>query len=397
MRNRPYRVRKEGGLMSSLFGVLIGLLFIVILSPVAAWYAESQHRAEDFSSAKQVEATSNETGYIVIEDTAKAEEKLSCPVKSNEEAVTNTNSNTEVVTDKECLYVEETKEAYTRVEKETCGRLSSNQEELRYLGDECDSDGTNCEPCYLVAEYDWEVQDTTSNFVDFKLGDYTVAGSDSTNFIGTKSLMNYEFLYDDLDDDELDEYAYEDDLYDGEYGVDGEYMVGDLRYSYEYLESDQTLLVAGNAENNTIKSAYEGKPFVISNLSYQGTLEDLESQDTASKWGLRIASLVLMVIGMVLLAGPLTVFTNVFRFIPFIGKRADKGIDAVISFVAALIGVVVWLIVFLGVLLLKNILLVLGVLVVIGIVIVVLVMKGKKNTASSESSATLPPDKPSVN
>ena len=84
--------------------------------------------------------------------------------------------------------------------------------------------------------------------------------------------------------------------------------------------------------------------------------------------------------GMMLLVGPLTYFTNVFRFIPFLGKHVDQGLDAVIIFVAGLIGVMLWLVVWGIVLVLKNIWFIIGALVLVSIVVFVIIQLGRQRS-----------------
>lgn len=361
-----YRTRKEGGILSSLVGMLIGFALVVIGSPLAAWYAESQHRAEDFSSATVVDAQSTQSGYIIIEDQPIVKEPLVCPT-GKVEAV---DADTTAVS--ECLYVAKVDEEYSVEQKEQCGTLNSNQEQVAYLGEECDADGANCEPCYRVNEYTWKQISETAEYAKIGLGQYVITPSESTNFIGGSEMVVYDVA---------------------NLGTEANPEVSDSRFSYEYFPVSEQLLVAGDSENGKIKGAYDKKPYVVSNYSYQGTLAELEAQDTGMKWGLRILSLVLMVFGAVLIVGPLTVFTNVFRFVPFVGKHVDKGVDAVISFFAALVGVAMWVVVYGLVLVLKNVWIILIVLGVLGFGIIMLVQRGKhkQNTTDSNQPPTTPP------
>ncbi len=372
-----YKVRKEGGIGSSLMGMLFGIVLVVFASPIAAWYAESQQRAEDFTTAVVVALDSSDEGYVVVEGDAVPQDTLGCPYPglngevqyenknddleddlstATDDEVIDTNTPKKIPEDNtSCVYVNTLTEAYSREEKEVCGRVSSEQTIIQELGDECDADGTNCEPCYMVEQYDWSEKTNISEFAVFTIGDYEIIPEKKVNFIGTKEFTEYEFLDSRSNPSE-----------------------NDLRFTYTYLPADQTLLVAGDAENNSISSAYNDKPYIISSLSYEGTLEALEAQDSTAKWGLRIASLVMMVLGFILIVGPLTLFTNVFRFIPFMGKRLDKGIDSVIIFIAAVFGFLFWLLVWGIVLVMKNIFVIILFLTVIGIGALFLVKKGKK-------------------
>jgi len=366
-----YRTRKEGGIMSTLGGALIGIVFVVFLSPLAAWYAESQHRAADFGTAAVVDATGSTEGYIVIEGDATNLDALTCTV---DDAFDDVSLDDGVIEDAvapltNCMYVSTTNETYTRTEKETCTTPTADQTILYETTMECDADGTNCTQCYQVEEYSWDtVGDPVVAVSDVKIGNYTVTPSSSVNFIGSQEMTVYDFVSSATDP-----------------------IQGDERREYEYMMSDQHMLVAGDAEKNKMTTAYEGRPYVFSTLSYQGTVEELESQDSASKWGLRIASLVLMVLGVVLIFGPLTLFTNVLKVIPGLGKHLDKGFDGVIKFVAALIGLVLWLIVWSVVLIAKNIWVVIIVLAVIGIGVLMWIKMGKKKGGSAPVASTEAP------
>lgn len=379
MRRAPgtFKVRKEGGVFGSIIGLLAGLAMVVFGSPLAAWYAESQHRAEDFTTAVVVEdPAAVQEGYVVIEGEVKNVDTLLCPIDPNATAaeVGESAGGAAAAETTNCAYVKTDTQKYTRTEKEQCGSVSDNQKIIQRVQDQCDSDGTNCESCYIVEQFDWKTTSTVHNAARMMLGGYTVKASEKSNLIGSTEMTVYEFP----------ESATKP-------------LENDLRYQYEYLESDQKLLVAGNAEKGMMTQAYEGKPYVFSNLSYQGTLEELQSQDQAAKWGLRIASLVMMVLGFVLIAGPLTMFTNLFRIIPGLGKHLDKGFDALIGMVAGLIGFVLWLVVWGVVLVVKNVWVLLAVLIILGVVVFVLVQRGKKRGAGNTPSAgSTPPSAPTA-
>lgn len=372
--NQPYRVRKEGGIFSSIIGAFIGILFVVIGSPLAAWYAESQNRADDFSTAQVVAADSATDGYVVVENTAKSTEDLACP-------------NIGIESIGKCIYVGKNTEKYSVERKEQCGSLSDSQVQIEYKGQECDSDGKNCESCYMVDEYSWNQISTDSNYAKFAVGSYSVKASDQTNFIGSQEYTQYESTPTDTTNVNNNANANL-NTNAGLTTPDG-HAVGDIRHNYSYFPIDDVALVAGDAKTQAISGATDGKPFIVSNTGYAGTVAALESQDRTMAWGLRILSLALMVIGVVMIFGPLTAFTNIFRFIPILGKRLDKGFDAVITFVAALIGFVLWLGLFAIVMVLKNIWIIIIVLGVIGAGVLFLVKRGKKK--STVTPSTTPP------
>ncbi len=373
--------QKQGGIFGSLIGMLIGIGLVVALSPYLLWQAQSQDRAKEFSTGQVVSADGNDTGYIIIEGEARNLDPLACPrvgdvhkslpsnrVVSDEdddffagldviqpEATTPTETAELPVTEPEdCLYVLSNKEVYVSHEAEKCGDLASDDEIIRRIEDECDENGENCEACYLVKEYDWTSVDSNYDYARVKIGNYTIAPQGGANFIGTMQFTDYVY--------EISKTAP---------------IEGDERFNFTYLPSKQRILVAGNAANNEIEGAYEGKPYVISNKNFDGTLAALTAQDKAMGWVLRIASLLAMIFGMLLIVGPLTYFTNIFRTIPILGKHVDQGFDGVIKSAAALIGLVLWLIIFGLVLLLKNIWIVIIVLAVIGAIALYLVKSGK--------------------
>lgn len=382
---RVYRTRKEGGFFSSVIGMFIGFALVILVGPLAAWYAESQHKADDFASGAVVDAQSSESGYIVLEGDPTNVKTMNCPTEravkeelkveegAEPEEAAQEGAQEEAVP---CVYIETSREEYTRSEYEKCGTLSADETELEYLGEECDEDGFDCESCYLVESYDWEEVESSSEYAAFKIGAYTITPGGSSNYIGTQSLTVYEYEESKTDPIETDQ-----------------------RWVYTYMPSNQNLLVAGDAEGNAIEAAYEGRPFVVSNKSYQGTLEVLESQDRTMKWVLRIGSFLAIVIGMVFIVGPLMMFTNVFKFIPVVGKHIDRGFDSVLKLIAALIGAAFWLVVFVIVLIIKNIWIILIVLAVIGAIVFFLVQRGRKQgqPAPEKPASPEPPASPPAN
>ena len=318
----PVIRRKRQSFFSSLGGAVIGLGLMVIGSPLAAWYAESQHREKDFLSAQQVSADVVQDGYVVIEAPVTVAEPISC----YSDATTATDSTSS------CVYSTSTVEEYTRSEKKQCGSFNSNQEVIRQLPTECDSDGNNCENCAMVAEYDWEavVNGETETKTTFTVGAYTVEPSAGVDWFNNETYIAYANTTAETP------------------------RVGDRRTTYTYFRPAQTVLVVGEAVDGKIISGGE-KLFAVSNLGYAGTQTALASADNTMQWILRIASLVLMMFGAVLVVSPLTHFTNLFRFVPIVGRHLDSGLDSVIVFFAGLVGVVLWLLLWGLILVLKNI------------------------------------------
>jgi len=398
--------KETGGIFSSLIGMLIGLGLVIALSPYLLWQSQSQHRADDFSSAEQVESSSDVDGYVVVEDEAKQLETLICPRQGDNLASLINNSKTDSEDEEEflaeeadedddvidalenagfefeeiddetkdkkdkkkeeksepqdCLYVYVQNETYSRKEERVCGDTSDDQKIIEHLEDECDDEG-NCEHCYLVESFDWNGGDSSSEFASFTVGSYQINPSSKAKFVGTSSLVDYQFP-----------------------DRKNTPNVGDKRFNYTYMPSNNDTLIVGNASDQKIEGALDDKIFVISSKSYAGTLEALQNQDKSSGRMLWIFSLIAMLIGMLLVVGPLTLLTDIFKVIPFFGKHADKGFDGMIKFGAILAGLVLWGIVYVFVLLAKNILLILGVLAVIGILIFVVATKGKSKLKKSE-------------
>ena len=348
MAAQRFRNGSQGGILSSIGGAFIGLLLIGIGGPVAAWFAESQHRADDFQSALVVERNERVDGYVVVKGMANNETPLQCP---------------QFVADGEsqdCIYVQEHIEEYQFTIEEVCGDLEDNQIMVRRTVEECDADGSNCEQCYEVEEYDWQTLSTSEEYAELMVGKYQVKPGSQNNFIGETT---YEESRPAADEEAIT--------------VNG-YAVGDQRATYSYMESNQPIVVAGTSENGIISGTYDDEPYVVSSLGYEATAAALESQDSSARLGWRVASFVMMVIGAVMVAGPLTLFTNVFRVIPILGKRVDNGIDSVITFVAALLGALLWVVVFAAVLILKNIWLLLGVFAIGAIVVLIIIRRGQR-------------------
>lgn len=386
--------KQGGGFFNSLIGVLIGLGLVVAVSPYLLWHAQSQNRAKDFSTANVVSADGNDTGYIVIEGMATNIDPLSCPqpgdihkaTPSNRSATINnlqvdptwddpgyfaedydeftdpeinaeptpTLINEPVTAPKNCIYTQASTETYESREVESCGKIETNQKVIKQLEDQCDDDGNNCKKCYLVNEYDWHATDTSYELARFSVGEYIVSPQSNANYIGESTFLDYVYTESATSP-----------------------IVGDTRIRFTYFPSDQKLLIAGNSDNHEIEGAYDKKPYVISNKSYDGTLETLKSQDKTTGWMLRILSLVLMIVGMLMIVGPLTYMTNFLKFIPVLGKQVDRGFDSVVKFGAMVFGLVFWLIIFGLILIIKNIWIIILVLAILGAVILYLLKSGK--------------------
>lgn len=348
----PSIQRRGQSFFSSLGGAVIGLAFMVIGSPLAAWFAESQHREADFLSAEQVSTNDLRDGYIAIEGDFAVTEPVSC--------YNDANTPTEI--NATCLYSTAVVEDYVQSEEKQCGSVNSNQTIIRQLPNECDSNGNNCEACYMVAEYNWEAVEnaTTESLAKFSVGAYTVQPSSAVNWYDTQTQIVYASDY------------------------SGTPRLGDRRTSYTYFQPNDSVLVVGQATAGQIAHGGD-KLFIVSNLGYAGTQTALASADITTKWILRLVALGLMVLGAALVVGPLTHFTNVFRFVPILGKHLDSGLDAVIIFFAGLFGIVLWLLLWGLILVVKNIWLIGILLLVVAIVVIILISRGKKKSVNQPS------------
>lgn len=326
--------------------ILIGLFLIIFLSPLTVWFAESQHRAKDFSSAKQVDATSEASGYIRTVGPAASAEPIICP------------SQAALTSMKPCAYVRTLTERYTRTETIECGELPSDRRVITQVEDRCEN-GT-CESCYQVETLAWvEVSDETEYAV-LTIGRYEVHPNDSTKFVGTRT---QEFTHE-KESDERD-------------ASNTNPIEGDQRITYSYLEIAPEMLVAGDATSNVIRSAE--RIFVLSPYGHDETLAALDAEDKGTALGFRIFSLILMMLGFALLAtGISSIFTGGLKFVPFLGKSVHGMATTAVGILAALVGAAAWLIVWIVVLLLKNIFLIFGTLLVIGILLAIFLTKKAK-------------------
>ena len=325
--------------------ILLGLLLIIFLSPFTVWYAESQHRAKDFSSANQVEAISQETGYVTLQGAPTSNSPLPCPDDL----------------DPSCVYVKTEIRKFVRKESVECGDAPTNKRIIEQIEDVCDEDGYDCESCYRVEEERWETKSTKKNFSDLKIGAYTVNLSNDTNVIGEEQHNEYFTVNAELIENRSEEPK-----------------LGDSEISYEYLEIKNPLLVAGESDGSTISSP-EKKVFVLSSLNPEATVAELDSQDKGTALALRLLSLFLMILGFVLLISPILSITgSLSKLVPILGKKAHAAVSWVLVGLSAIVGTLVWLIIWGVVLTLKNFWIILGVLAIITAIIALVMVRKTK-------------------
>lgn len=331
------------GLFGSIFGVLIGLGLVVLVSPLLAWSSQTQHRAKDFKSAEVVSSESVTSGYVVVEGDATTTDDVYCPMEGD---LTVAIDQFEAEGRDRCVYARATEETYQYVEKEVCGGIQEGQVFVQNTQDDC----------ALVKELEWVETDRNEVINTFKIGAYTIIAEDAIL----------------IDDETFTAYPA---------GVTEETAnEGDVRYSYRLLEFRDRMLVAGNAESNgAIEGAFDKKTFVVSQKGYDGTLDALKSMDRSAATVFAVMSLLAMMFGMILIVGPLSLLTNIFVGIPFIGSHVTRGFDAIVKLFAALVGFVIWVPMFVIVVVINKLLIAIIVLAVAGAVVFYLAQKGKLN------------------
>lgn len=385
--------QKGPGIFGSLIGMLIGLGLVIVLSPFLLWQSQSQDRAKEFQTAAVVSEDSTTEGYVIVEGNTDALDPFFCPQVGevheeppasrdadmfifdetdedefifeddprfdeeepvSEEGTMAADEPVDLGEPRECVAVTTVKEMYASEEIETCGEISEDQIVVRRTEDRCDDQG-NCERCYIVKEFDWQETEREQSFARFTIGEYVILPDASAILVGTESFTDH--VYEESKTRPVE---------------------GDERFRFTFLPLEITMLVAGNAESDgTIEGAFDGKPFVISQKGYEGTLDDLESRDKASSIMFIILSLIATVIGMVMIVGPVTYLTNILHIVPIVGKHVGRGFDGVVKFFAVMVGLVFWVLTFGLVIIAKNIIVVVVVLGVIGVILFILVDKGK--------------------
>lgn len=287
--------------------LLIGLMLILI-SPMMLLLVGEQHRANDFSAVEQVSAETTVVGDVIVEgETSIVPASLvTCP-----------NS------DEACIYVKTTREVYERTESIVCDEILEDVELVEQVEDRCDGSSGRCDSCYRIASYAWTEQEEGSGvqYAEFTVGAYYMKLNDQALILNTQTSQYQEF-------EEVEE--------------------GDERFFYEFAPLQTTLLVAGNVADGMIAQPTSTGLLLVSDEGYDATLMKLEEQDNAARNGIRFMSLVIMMLGFIVLtsqvSGPLL---GVFRMVPVLGSFMEKGSKAAVAFLAACIGAIVWLAIFL--------------------------------------------------
>lgn len=328
---------------------LIGLFLILFLSPLIVWIGESQHRAKDFAAAVRVASEERRDGYVVVEGAPIVASPLACSPDGS----------------KSCIMEHALVEQYLPVQKTVCSDTPPSQATiLRSEEPECDEYGS-CDPCWLVEQNEWTTSQDITSFAPFVMGAYSIEPTDKANFVGLQT----EITSSGVPDPDEDPFA------DPEAGA--------IRKTYEYLPVGSTMLVAGDAFNGVIRSAQT--QFVISDMGYDATRAALKQQDKGTAIAMRIFSAFMMMAGFMFLVSPLLSVTGAFaNLIPFIGNAAHGPLKAAVYFLAATVGLLVWLVVWLAVLFLKNLWWISIVLLIVGLLALFVSAQQKKRSAQSK-------------
>lgn len=283
--------------------LLAGFVLIFLASPFTLWMAEGQDFAATFESAAQVESSSTQDGFVAVYGEPTWKTPLLCPQS-----------------EENCLFVQTTVSHWELGDQIVCGELS-NENIIEQVEDRCD--GGYCEKCYRVENNQWIQDSQETKVAEFSIGNYSIALNEGGNYLDKQFLV---------DENET------------------------LKTEYSFMPAADQVLVSGEALNGQIASAGEKGIFVVSNKNHEGTLADLEMQDKSIRWGLRIFSAILMVLGWILMvsqfAAPIAGLLNI---VPFLGGLASTGVKGVTYFVAAIVGFLVWLLLFLAVIILHSI------------------------------------------
>jgi hypothetical protein len=182
---------------------------------------------------------------------------------------------------------------------------------------------TELENVALEGETDrWEEKSSHEAFGEFTIGEYKVYPREGTVFIGEK----------DFDSDE-----------------DGRMI------EYEYLAFENVMLVTGNAQGGEIEFAADDEAFIISPYSYLQTAEEVKKIDKGMTLGLRIFSLILMVLGFIALTAQFAApIAGVLKVVPFLGSALNTGVQGVIYFAVSVFAALVWLVLLAAVVVLNS-------------------------------------------
>jgi hypothetical protein len=306
----PVRMKKSPNIIQSLVGVLVGIV-LVFGSPLAMWWAQSQHSADDFSSAVSVEADSGAAGYVTFRG---------APSYANE-------GDGSACLDDSCIYQEESQQELVTVQELVCGDSVTSNSSMRILqqnGSECDEYG-DCVPCYDVEKDEWQEIASIETHYDVKVGSYVIDHEGAIYFDTREKTVTEEAYY---------------------------YDENDKRSVYTYYLMPSNLLVAGYSDGERVTNGELA--FVLSDYDATVTLEKLEARDQANQMILWVITFVMLFIGLSLIFGPLAWMGRQMRYVPVIGPMLAKGSNAMIGVAAFVLAVPLWIALFVIIVLIKS-------------------------------------------
>lgn len=264
-----------------------------------------QHDARDFSGVQTVESARLVDGPVIIQGQVEKTGGVMCPES-----------------ERECLYVKTEPEMFVRTESIVCNELPDDVEMIEQVEDRCDGSTGVCEPCYRVASYAWELQEdqVTEQFSVFTVEAYQVVPNAETNFLDEQTIEPEESL---------------------------DPAEGDTRVGYTFAETSDTLLVAGEAIDGGITTQTEEGVWLISSSDYETVMSTLQTQDKNARNGLRVGSLMMMMLAFVLVTSQVSSpILGVFKIVPGLGGFMERGSKMAVTIVAALAGALLWGVIF---------------------------------------------------
>lgn len=324
---RGVRMKKSQTLLGAIAGVFIGIL-LVLGSPVALWYAESQHTAEDFASATPVDTSSGTDGYVSFTGTPEVASPLAC-----------------VEGQKSCLYYLEENQELKTITEEQCGDVSDDARIIAPTVLECDEDG-NCEQCYTVERDEWQTQTQDEQYGSATVGAYTVNFSSDALMLG-------------LEENIIEQSATTRDV-------------------WTTFPVPTALTVAGDSIGSVISSAE--KTYVLSPYDASLTLTKLQERDSTMGWALRAVTFAMLFIGFASIFGPISYFSHVLRKIPIIGSFIKEATGLIVGLVSFLLAIVTFAVLWVLVSIIQNVFVLIAVLALLGAGFAVY-MKVKKEPA----------------
>lgn len=321
---RGVRMKKSQTLLGAIMGVFIGIL-LVLGSPVALWYAESQHTAKDFQSATAVDTSSAVDGYVSFSGAPEVSAPLAC-----------------VEGQKSCLYYLEENQELETITEEQCGTVTEDARIVAPTVLECDEDG-NCEQCYTVERDVWETKTKDEQYGSAVVGAYTVNFTSSALMLGTEETI-----------------------------IEHTATTRDVWTTFPV---PTLLTVAGDALGGVVSGSQ--KTYVLSPYDPATTLVKLQERDATMAWALRAVTFAMLFIGFASIFGPISYFSHVIRKLPLVGSFIKEATGLIVGLVSFLLAVVTFIVLWVLVSIIQNIFVLIAVLALLGVALAVY-MKMKK-------------------